>query len=74
MYTKNPGKVTDLIFSLFSFKCFRYFRADTNDNNLVTTLMRNIHAHKCTCINLSLPKAKLTKPRKRLNPELSNET
>ena len=26
------------------------------------------------CINLSLPKVNLTKPRKLLNPELSNET
>ena len=35
------------------------------------------HAHCgecCVCLNISLPKANLTKPRKLLNPEPSNET
>ena len=49
MYTKKKsGYVTDLIFMVVSFKCLnRDFAADTNDI-LVTMLMRDNDAHKCT--------------------------
>ena len=57
---KNSGQVTDLIFSVFSFVCFsRELIADANDNKLVTRLMRNNDAQKCSCSAHNYLKPKL---------------